>query len=25
VQCGVATFDSETGAWQVEHVRLSAR
>ena len=22
VQCGVATFDEETGAWQVEHVRL---
>ena len=23
VQCGVASFDDETGAWQVEHVRLS--
>ena len=22
VQCGVATFDDEAGAWQVEHVRL---
>ena len=24
LQCGVASFDDETGAWQVEHVRLSA-
>jgi Icc-related predicted phosphoesterase len=23
VQCGVASFDDETGAWQVEHVRLT--
>jgi Icc-related predicted phosphoesterase len=22
VQCGVASFDGETGAWQVDHVRL---
>jgi len=24
VQCGIASFDDETGTWQVEHVRLSA-
>ena len=23
VQCGVASFDDETGAWQVEHIRLT--
>jgi len=25
VQCGVASFDGETGAWEVEHVRLPGR
>lgn len=24
VQCGVASFDDETGTWQVEHIRLSS-
>ncbi len=24
VQCGIASFDEETGGWQVEHIRLSS-